>query len=201
VYYTVYEGNTSSQESFAVKFNDRYGYGNTDQRLNTNFSIINHIPELKMLVSLNTQVIWFEKDQRKISSEIGELYTLSELRTYLGNPDLFVNESGDDFYYYLPVSYKFYDDVEHFYTTDDFQEPLHQLGIEKIFKYRFKEETLPVLVKCDIKISKDIGSRLKLSFYANNFLNIRPWFLGSRDGEYTRRNQVPYFGADLKFQF
>lgn len=201
VYYTVYEGNTSSQESFAVKFNDRYGYGNTDQRLNTNFSIINHIPELKMLVSLNTQVIWFEKDQRKISSEIGELYTLSELRTYLGNPDLFVNESGDDFYYYLPVSYKFYDDVEHFYTTGDFQEPLHQLGIEKIFKYRFKEETLPVLVKCDIKISKDIGRRLKLSFYANNFLNIRPWFLSSREGEYTRRNQVPYFGADLKFQF
>ncbi len=201
VYYTVFEGNTSSQESFAVKLNDRYGYGNTDERLNTNFSIINHIPELKMLISLNTQVIWFEKDQRKISSATGKLYALGELREYLGIPNLFVNEKENGFYYYLPESYKFYDDVEHEYTVADFRDPLHQQAIEKLYQYRFMEEVLPVLVKCDIKISKDIGRRLKLAFYANNFLNIRPWYLGTREGMYIRRNQVPYFGADLKFQF
>jgi len=40
-----------------------------------------------------------------------------------------------------------------------------------------------------------------LSFYANNFLNIRPWHLDDRSGKYMRRNQQPYFGADIKMQF
>jgi outer membrane receptor for ferrienterochelin and colicin len=201
VYYTTYSGNTSSQESFAVKFSDEHGYGNVAERLNTNFSIINHIPELKLLISLNTQVIWFEKDRRNLYPDISTLYNLSELRDYLGNPDLFINEKEDEYYYFLPVSYKFYDNVEHEYTVADFEDQLHQNAIEKLAKYRFAEETKPILLKCDIKISKDIGDRFKLSFYANNFLNIRPWYLSSREGRYTRRNQVPYFGADIKMQF
>ncbi len=201
VYYTTYAGNTSTQESFAVKFTDEHGYGNIAERLNTNFSIINHIPELKLLISLNTQVIWFQKDRREVYPDTYNLYSLSELRDYLSNQDLFINESENEYYYFLPVSYKFYDNVEYEYTIADFQEPLHQNAIEKISAYRFAEETLPVLLKCDIKISKDIGERFKLSFYANNFLNIRPWHLNSREGTYNRRNQVPYFGADIKMHF
>ncbi|MCY1719155.1 TonB-dependent receptor [Prolixibacteraceae bacterium Z1-6] len=200
-YYTEYTGNSSSQESFAVKFTDEHGYGTIAERLNTNFSIINHIPELRMLISLNTQVVWFQKDRRKFYPETHKLYTLSELRDYLDNADLFSYENEDDFYYYIPVSYKGYDNIEHEYTIADFEEPLNQNAIEKIAAYRFAEETMPVLVKCDIKISKDIGDRFKLSFYANNFLNIRPWYLSSREGTYKRRNQVPYFGADIKMQF
>lgn len=197
IYYTVFQDNTSTQESFAVKFSDRYGYGDSDQRLNTSFHLITHIPELRMLVSLNTQVIWFEKDQRILSSVTGELFSLSELRDYLEIPNLFATEDPKDFYYFLPLTYKFYDNEEKTYTREDFREPLHQLAIEKLYKYRFSEQVLPALMKCDIKISKDIGDRLKLSFYANNFLNIRPWHLTSREGTYIRRNQIPWFGADL----
>ncbi len=199
--YTNYSGSTSSQESFVVKFSDRHGFGTISERMNTNFRIINHIPELRMLISLNTQVIWFEKDRRKLYSDKHKLYNLSELRNYLGIVDLFTYENEDEFYYYLPESYKFYDNIEHEYTANDFNEPLHQMAIKKMAKFRFEEEIYPVLLKCDIKVSKDIGERFSLSFYANNFLNIRPWYLTKREGMYVRRNQIPYFGADIKMQF
>ena len=198
--YTVFEGNTSRQESFAVKFQNKSGYGTVKERLNTNLNIITHIPEIKMLVTITTQAIWYEKDQRTIYDDY-KLYSLSELRDYLNQPDIFKNENEEDFYYYLPVSYKEYDNVEHQYNTEDFENQLAQQGIKKSYKYRFQERVLPPLFLCNIKISKDIAQRFKLSFYANNFLNIRPWHLDDRSGRYLRRNQRPYFGADIKMQF
>jgi len=200
VEYTVYEGNTGEQKSYAVKFPDHFGYGTIKERLNTNLGIITHIPELKMLVSLNTQILWFERDWRRIYSG-NKLYTLSELRDYLGIPDLFSSDGEDDYYYYVPVSYKEYDNVEHLFATSDFESSLFQQSIEKTARYRFAKQTKPPLFLCNIKLSKDIGKRFKLSFYANNIFNIRPWYLDKREGTYERRNEKPYFGADISMQF
>jgi outer membrane receptor for ferrienterochelin and colicin len=198
--YTIFEGNTSRQESFAAKYKNRLGYGVVNERLNTNFNIITHIPEIKMLVTLTTQVIWYEKDHRNIYDDY-KLYSLPELRDYLNQPDLFKYDKEEDFYYYLPISYKAYDNIEHQYEITDFENRLAQQAIKKTQKYRFAERTLPPLFLCNIKISKEIAQRFKLSFYANNFLNIQPWHLDERSGLYIRRNQQPYFGADIKMQF
>ncbi|OFX99422.1 MAG: hypothetical protein A2W89_12350 [Bacteroidetes bacterium GWE2_42_39] len=200
VKYTSYTGGVSKDESFVVKFQDEYGYGTVFERLNTNISIINHIPKLKMIVSLTTQIVWYEKDWRKIYSD-DKFYSLSELRNYLGNASLFSSEQEETYYYQLPVSYKMYDNIEHVYTPGDFAQSLHQLAIDKELKYRFGEKVLPTLFLCNINISKDITKRIKLAFYANNFLNIRPRHLNEREGSYVRRNQEPFFGADLTFQF
>ncbi len=200
IQHTVFEGNTSRQESFAVKFQNRLGYGVIKERMNTNLSVITHIPEIKMLITLTTQAVWFEKDSRKIYDEY-KLYGLTELRDYLNQPELFKNEKEEDFYYYLPVSYKEYDNVEHQYEIQDFESPLAQQSIKKDQRYRYAERVLPPLFLCNIKISKDISQRFKLSFYANNFLNIQPWHIDKRSGRYIRRNQQPYFGADIKMQF
>lgn len=199
-YYTTYENNTSTQESFVVKFPNQFGYSTVNSRLNSNLSIITHIPELKMLVTLTTQAVWFEKNWRNIIEE-DNLYSLIELRDYLNQPTLFSSENEDDFYYYLPESYREYDGIEHSYQISDFEESLAQQTIKKDQKYRYSTRTLSPLFLCNIKISKDIAQRFKLSFYANNFLNIRPWELDKRNGLYIRRNEAPYFGADIKMQF
>lgn len=200
VKYTSFEGGVTKDESFAVKFRDQHGYGTVFERLNSNLSIINHIPKLKMIISLTTQIVWYEKDWRKTYSD-DKFYSLSELRTYLGQPDLFNAEKEETFYYRLAESYKTYDGVEKQYSPSDFSQSLHQMGIDKQMKYRFGERVLPTLFLCNINISKEITKKIKLSFYANNFLNIRPWHKDERDGSYLRRNDVPFFGADLTFQF
>ncbi|MCK5731224.1 MAG: hypothetical protein KAH68_09130, partial [Draconibacterium sp.] len=197
---TVFSDNTSKDESFAVKYPNQHGFGVIKERLNSNLNIITHIPEIKMLVTLTTQVIWHEKDWRTIYN-YNKLYTLPELRDYLNQPDIFINDNEEDFYYYLPISYKKYDNIEQQYEIVDFENQLNQQSIKKKQKYLFGERVLPPLFLCNIKISKEIGQRFKLSFYANNFLNIRPWHLDERSGRYIRRNQEPYFGADIKIQF
>lgn len=199
--YTVFEEGVSKQESFAVKFPDQYGYGTVDERLNTNVGLNTHIPELKMIVTLTTQVVWFEKNHREIYPWKSNLYTLTELREYLGIPDLFNTEREGDLYYYLPVSRKGYDDVEIPYTVEDFKEPLAQMGIDKMIATWFPERVMPPLMLCNIKVSKDIARKFRLSFYANNFLNIRPLHLDKRSGRYDRRNEKPFFGADLSMNF
>ncbi len=97
-----------------------------------------------MLVTITTQAIWYEKDWRTIYDDY-KLYSLSELRDYLNQSDLFQYENEEDFYYYLPVSYKEYDNVEHQYEIVDFENQLHQKAISKSFKYRFQERVLPPL--------------------------------------------------------
>lgn len=198
--YTSYASGASKDESFAAKFKNQFGYGTVFERLNTNISIINHIPKLKMIVSLTTQIIWYEKDWRKIYSN-DKFYSLSELRSYLGNPTLFSAELEGTYNYRLPVSYKMYDNVEHLYVPGDFTQSLHQLTIDKELNFRFGENTWPPLFLCNLNISKEITKQIKLAFYANNFLNIRPRHLNDREGSYNRRNQVPFFGADITFQF
>ncbi|NLX28307.1 MAG: TonB-dependent receptor [Bacteroidales bacterium] len=199
--YTVFDGGVSKQESFAVKFPDQYGYGTVDERLNTTVGLITHIPELKLLLSLTTQVIWFEKNRRVIYPSKAPLYTLSELRTYLGIPDLFSTDTEGALYYFLPVSWKGYDNVERPYTRESFQDQLAQTGIEKLIATWFPERVMPPLALCNVKVSKDIMRRFRLSFYANNFLNIRPWHLDKRSGRYMHRNDKPFFGADLTMNF
>ncbi|WP_163323587.1 TonB-dependent receptor [Draconibacterium mangrovi] len=184
--YTVYEGNSSKQQELLVKFPNRLGYGTVKERLNTNLSIITHIPEIKMLVTLTTQMIWYEKDRRKTYDEY-KFYTLQELREYLDQPGLFSSHNEGNFYYYLPTAYRTYDDVEHEYSISDFENTLHQQAIDLNQQYRFEKLTLPSLLLCNIRISKEIAQRFQLSFYANNFLNIRPWELNEREGNYIRR--------------
>ncbi|WP_319481113.1 TonB-dependent receptor [uncultured Draconibacterium sp.] len=197
--YTVYEGNSSKQQELLVKFPNRLGYGTVKERLNTNLSIITHIPEIKMLVTLTTQMVWHEKDWRKTYNDY-KFYTLQELREYLDQPELFSSHNENYFYYYLPTSYQTYDGIEHAYSINDFENTLHQQAIDLNQQYRFEALTMSPLLLCNIRISKDIAQRFQLSFYANNFLNIRPWELNEREGQYIRRNNEPYFGAAIKMK-
>lgn len=64
----------------------------------------------------------------------------------------------------------------------------------------FVQETLPTLAMLNFRLSKEIGKSIKLSFYANNFLNHRPRHQLARGGQYIRRNQPVYFGADIQIR-
>jgi hypothetical protein len=100
----------------------------------------------------------------------------------------------------LPVSYIIAGEPEKEYSRDDFQDPMAQMGIKKQITTYFPLRTFPSLIMCNLKVSKDIGKRYRLSFFANNFLNIRPWHLDQRSGRYERRNEKPFFGADLTME-
>ena len=77
-------------------------------------------------------------------------------------------------------------------------------GYEEYVKVKkvnyFMEESLPPLLLCNFKLSKEFSDKIKLSFYANNFLNQRPTYQSKRTYNYTKRNPEIYFGAELNIK-
>lgn len=61
------------------------------------------------------------------------------------------------------------------------------------------KEILPPLFLANIRLSKEIEDKMKLSLFVNNFFNYRPMFQYIRSESYVRRNQSIYFGAEIKF--
>lgn len=61
----------------------------------------------------------------------------------------------------------------------------------------FSTESLPPLLLCNFKLSKEFSNTIKFSFYANNILNKRPIYQSKNTLQYIRRNPSIYFGAEL----
>jgi hypothetical protein len=69
----------------------------------------------------------------------------------------------------------------------------------KSVTYYLKENMSPLWV-ANMRLSKEITDKIKLSLYVNNVLNYRPMYLYTRSQSYTRRNQSIYFGAEIKIK-
>ena len=63
----------------------------------------------------------------------------------------------------------------------------------------FMTDKYPITWQINLKLTKEIGNKVQLSFFANNLLNHRPVFKLIRADSYVRINQTAYFGAELKF--
>lgn len=62
----------------------------------------------------------------------------------------------------------------------------------------YLREVMPPLLQANLRVSKEILERIKLSFYVNNFMNYRPEYESQRTGSFIRRNPSVYFGAEIK---
>ncbi|MDA3853199.1 MAG: TonB-dependent receptor, partial [Bacteroidales bacterium] len=94
--------------------------------------------------------------------------------------------------------YLYSKDDDYIPFTDEMREDINynKYVLDKGANYYIKE-SLPPLLLCNFKLSKEISDKIKLSFYANNFVNHRPLFQSPRTQNYIRRNPSIYFGAEL----
>lgn len=84
------------------------------------------------------------------------------------------------------------------FTEEMKDDPKYRNYVHEYSTEYFIEETFPTLAMLNFRLSKEIGKAIKLSFYANNFLNRRPQYQLKRGGQYIRRNPPVYFGADIQ---
>ncbi|MCE1198788.1 MAG: TonB-dependent receptor [Marinilabiliales bacterium] len=169
------------------------GKSNIHQRLNTNFRLITHIPEIRMIVSLNAQVIWMDKTAFYWNSN-GEAvaYSLSDKneRTYG------VYDQGKPLYV-DPVGY--YDKQMQFHPWDvqTSSAAPYATMVQSLDSNYFLNENYPVYWQLNLKVTKEIGKRVRFSFFGNNLFNNRPYVEVVRSSSYIRMNQPAYFGAEL----
>ena len=172
--------------------------GIISQRLNSNFRTITHIPELKMIFSLNLQTIWMNKYKNFWESNSGTpvAYTRGE-----NNEKLYGRVPAGEIIYIDPIGY--YDMAMQYHEWQDnySDEAPFSTMVEKRDNDYYEEESYPVNWQLNLKLTKEFGKFAKLSFFAHNVFNHRPLYKISRSGYYTRLNQIAYFGTELTFNF
>ncbi len=192
--FTEKEGGSYQGEKFPYVSIFPGNRGNVKQRLNSNFKITTHIPKLKMIFSLNTQLVWIDKTNYYWKDENDQpiAYSLTE-----NNAKIYGQFEGVDKIYIDPIAY--FDKNMHQFDFQDpqsFEVPYSNM-VKSLDSDYFMATTYPPIWQVNLKLTKEFSNKAKLSFFANNFFNHRPLVKIERTDSFTRRNQTAYFGAEL----
>ncbi len=173
------------------------GEGTLNERINTNIRTVTHISKLKMVFTITTQIIWYERKQTIYEDPDGNIlvYTNDPVENpYTDYTQIkYIDAIG---YYDLAMNY-------HIYTPDPgLSKPYSDLTDPQGDEYIFSPRTYPPVFQVNLRVTKEISDETVLSFYVNNVTNYRPLQkISGRLESYERRNQPIYFGAELKFKF
>lgn len=86
------------------------------------------------------------------------------------------------------------------YTDEMRTDPDFMRYFDDKTEFYYRTEILPPLFLANIRLSKEIEDKLKLSLFVNNFMNYRPMHQYIRSESYKRRNPSIYFGAEIIFK-
>lgn len=174
--------------------------GTTRQRLNSNISLITHIPKLRLIATLTIQCVWIDKSQRLQNTNV---YMLDEQ----GNPVYgdFSQGAPSGLYkdpdYYMDAAGNvrvfdraLYSDPTYGAAARDFVENAGNSNM-------LMQWSLKPYFMANLRITKEIGRLAQISFYAENFTNSRPLIYNEATGNYQTLNTPISFGAELKLKF
>lgn len=187
------------------------------KELSSNATIITHIPKLKLIVSLKIEGTFINYSQRLSQMPNGErAFVLDKRNGYIPKPNTGSIYTDNNFVGMYPLYYTSYDDMN---TKVPFREKylwayehnktlyndLTKMVVTSNYNYLFRPNRLSSYFSANIKVSKEIGQKYKLSFFANNFLNtlqkVRGYNNGGEQTLYNNGLVAPfYYGMSLKIK-
>ena len=158
--------------------------GSEKDRFSSNVRFITHIPQLAMVVTLTAQLVFFEssrnlctfdgKDQAVYDPDAG---------TWKVSPLYIMDRAGR---------------VQPF-TEEMAQDPQYRnLILTTNTDTYYVRQGYPFYGMLNLRLSKEIGKWATVSFYANNFLNLRGRVRNTVTHYPSDRNTPLYFGAEVK---
>ena len=158
--------------------------GSEKDRFSSNVRFITHIPQLAMVVTLTAQMVFFEssrnlctfdgKDQAVYDPEAG---------TWKVSPLYIMDRAGR---------------IQPF-TEEMAQDPQYRnLILTTNTDTYYVRQGYPFYGMLNLRLSKEIGRWATVSFYANNFLNLRGRVRNTVTHYPSDRNTPLYFGAEVK---
>jgi len=172
------------------------GDGDVLQRLNSNLRIITHIPELKMITSISMQAVWLDMAMSYWADDRGNAVYFSK---GVNNQKNYGVTEGVDRVYVDPIGY--YDKAMAYHSWQDNQtyDSPYSFMVKEYKSDQYNLVSYPLTFQINLKLTKEMGRGAKLSFFANNIFNNRPLFFNPNSGQYLRRLETAYFGAEIKF--
>ncbi len=156
--------------------------GSVKERFNTNVRLITHIPQLAMVVTLTAQMVFFEST-RNLCEFDGKQQYYEKDGTLCVAPLQIIDRAGRR----MP------------FTAEMAADPQYRnLILTTNTGTFYVRQSYPFYGMLNLRLSKEIGQLATVSFYANNFLNLRGRVENSVTHYPNDRNTPLYFGAEVK---
>ena len=173
-----------------------------DERFSTNIRFITHIPKISMVVTLTAQMVFMDRstksyecdgsnqvyyyDDNNVRHTGSDAQSLNNKYVKHVNPRYIMDRTGD---------------VKPF-TQDMEKDPQYdKLIIKTNTSNYYLKQGYPFYGLLNLRVTKEIKKLTTISFYANNFLNLKGRVENNVTGYPQNKNTGIYFGAEVKFTF
>lgn len=173
-----------------------------EQRFNTNIRTITHIPAIRLVVSLTTQIIWIEREKYLWENENGTPYVYYYKNGVRIDGDRSAYNATDAIRYVDPIAFVDKQGIVHPWQKEYSLDSKYLPMVNTInSNYYFEEENFSPVIQFNLRLTKEFSQNFKVSFMANNFLKMNPYQKLKRTSSYIERNTPLYFGAELSYKF
>ena len=154
------------------------------ERLSTNVRFITHIPKLALVVTLTAQMVFIDASRNRYLTDEGDgAWFDEEAGTWCIAPLYYKDRAGRIFPFERAMA----------------SDPLmRNLILTTSTDTYYLRQNYPFYGMLNLRLTKEIGRTATVSFYANNFLNLRGRVRNSVTHYPNDRNTPLYFGAEVK---
>ena len=174
--------------------------GRETQNLDANLTAITHIPQARLVITCRLEASLLTRS-RNLSVYNGADYAFtvsSEGKSPTGGNI----HDGDSYTAISPVSYMDLDGNVHPFTDAEAADPAFANLILKSSNMRtFALDGYGPYMSANLSITKEIGDRASLSFFANNFTNSRPYVVSKATGVGAIFTPAFYYGLTCRLKF
>ena len=150
-------------------------------------AVFNAGNDSKVQEQFNTTLFFnthFSKQRLLFSTSIQSVwYTSYKMDQYSGIPDSYIDLNG----------------TTHVFTDVEKQSSAFKSLIETFSSAYFNTESTPISLEVNLKVTKEIGNNLKLSFFVNRLLDFNPRYT-TRFGVSTQKWVTPFMGAEIQIK-
>lgn len=165
------------------------GYGTINERLNTNFVFVTHIPTIKMIFTTTLQVVWRQSSQMIYEDENDR--SRYALQRFSDKNYMVVNPIG-----YYDINKKWHD-----WSASDAENPMLNIYMGRQQTYDLEKSVINPWAMLSLRLTKEIGKSGEISFIANNLTNTRKYQRDKHSNALYQLYPNLYFGAEVKLKF
>lgn len=172
--------------------------GSLQERLSANIRFITHLPRLAMVVTVTAQLVFLDR-----TTNLYEVDGVSQAYYYDGDRRVSGQDALQDRSHIKYINPLYVMDRKgnvRPFTEEMERDPAYRnLILSTNVPTYYLTSGYPFYGMLNLRLTKEIGSLASVSFYANNFLNIRGRVRNTVTGYPQDMNSPLYFGAELKF--
>ena len=158
--------------------------GTEKDRFSTNVRLVTHIPQLAMVVTLSTQLVFLERTQNRCTFD---------------GKDMAVWKAEDGVWQVRPLFIMDRAGTVQPFTEEMAADPAYRnLILTTNTDTYYVRQGYPFYGMLNLRLTKEFGKAATVSFYANNLLNLRGRVSNTVTHYPSDRNTPLYFGAEVK---